>query len=77
MIHRKITSSNIKSVGFDASSKTMEVVFQNGGHYQYRNVTSAQHTALLKADSAGSWLAENIVKRPMAHPAKKMEVNKK
>ena len=38
MYRQPVSSSNLASVGYDASSMTLEVGFNNGSVYQYYNV---------------------------------------
>lgn len=38
MERQPITSSNIKSVGYDQDSATLEVEFSNGGIYQFKEM---------------------------------------
>ena len=55
-----VKSSNIKSIGYDIKSKMLEVEFIGGRIYQYNNVDSEKHEALMKADSVGKFYAANI-----------------
>lgn len=62
-IQRKpVRSSNIKSVGHDAKSNTLQVEFHNGGVWNYP-ADAAQHKALIGARSVGSHFHQNI--RPL------------
>ena len=55
-----VTSSNLRSVGYDPSTETLEVKFLDGGIYQYDNVPSNIHDALMSAHSHGEYFAANI-----------------
>lgn len=55
-----VSSSNIDQVGYDASTETMQVVFQNGSVYEYRGVPQGEYDALMSAPSLGSYLNRNI-----------------
>ena len=55
-----VESSNLKSVGYDAASKTLEVEFNHGGIYRYLNVPPATHKALMKSESKGNFFNANI-----------------
>jgi hypothetical protein len=57
MIRERVQSSNLKSVGYDAESKTLEVEFHDGGVYQYFNVPAVVHRDLLHAPSIGKYFA--------------------
>ncbi len=60
MKRQPVTSSNIKSVGYDAASKLLELEFHSGGVYQYFNVPETTHNGLVKAESHGSYFHRNI-----------------
>lgn len=60
MKRRPVTSSNLASVGYDDAAQTLEVEFLNGSIYQYFGVPSAEHSALLGAESVGSYFSRNI-----------------
>lgn len=61
MVRQKVSSSNIASVGFDPTSKTLEIEFIGGGIYQYNGPAAEGHyTALIAAPSKGSYFAQKI-----------------
>jgi len=64
-----VTSGNIKSIGYDASTRVLEVEFKPyknadpnsaGRVYPYANVPPHEHANLMAADSIGSYFAANI-----------------
>lgn len=55
-----VTSSNLKSVGYEPETGTLEVEFKKGRLYQYRNVPQEKYAALLNADSKGRYFNKNI-----------------
>ena len=55
-----VTSSNIRAVGYDAGTKTLEVEFSNGGLYRYADVPGEAWHDLVKADSIGRHFAAHI-----------------
>jgi len=55
-----VRSSNIRSVGFEASSLTLEVEFNSGSVYQYLNVPESEYEGLMNAASKGRYLNRNI-----------------
>ena len=55
-----VSSSNISSIGYDASSQTLEVEFINGGIYQYFDVPESVYNEFIKASSHGQYLHRNI-----------------
>ena len=63
-----VKSSNISAVAHDPKTGVLSVRFKSGDTFRYRNITAKQHTALMAAKSKGGWLAENVVRKPIAHP---------
>jgi len=57
MIRERVQSSNLKSVGYDAETKTLEVEFHDGDVYQYFNVPAVVHRDLLHAPSIGQYFS--------------------
>jgi len=55
-----VKSSNIRSVGYDEGSKTLEVEFSSGSVYQYHDVDAEKHKALMGADSIGKHFSAHI-----------------
>ncbi len=55
MIRQTVSSSNIRSIGYDAKSKTLEIEFQDGDIYQYFNIPESIYSALMSASSHGSY----------------------
>ncbi|MNE26053.1 hypothetical protein D3C81_713620 [compost metagenome] len=55
-----VNSSNLASVGYDASNQTLEIEFHHGGVYQYYNVTENVYIDLINAGSIGSFFSHNI-----------------
>ncbi|NSW91887.1 MAG: KTSC domain-containing protein [Firmicutes bacterium] len=55
-----VESSNLRSVGYDSTTKILEVEFNSGGIYQYFNVSEIVFQALLAADSKGQYFHRNI-----------------
>lgn len=54
-----VSSSNIKSVGFDKG--TLQVEFSNGRIYNYTGPKVAEHhAALMKAESKGRYFTQHI-----------------
>lgn len=60
MIRQPVSSSNLKSVGYDRGSAVLEIEFHNGGIYQYSGVPQDVYTALMSAASLGSFLHKHI-----------------
>ena len=56
-----VKSSNLKSVGYDPESQTLEVEFKrNGAVYQYYVVSEETYNRLLGAHSIGSYFMKGI-----------------
>jgi hypothetical protein len=60
MTRKPVQSSNLKSVGYEPKTKTLEVEFQNGGVFRYPGVTAARHAALVAARSPGGYFHQHI-----------------
>lgn len=60
-MHREpISSSNIRSIGYDRQSATLEVEFISGDIYQYFDVPEHLYQQFLHASSHGQFLNDNI-----------------
>jgi len=60
-MHRiQVTSSNIRSIGYDAQSAVLEVEFTSGDVYQYFNVPEYLYQQFFNASSHGQFLNDNI-----------------
>jgi hypothetical protein len=55
-----VRSSNIRSLGYDPSSRTLEVEFHSGGLYQYSGVPGAIYQGFMRAASKGSYFHDHI-----------------
>lgn len=53
-------STNIKSVGYDEATLTLEIEFVGGGVYQYFGVPIGVYLGLTSAESAGRYFKVNI-----------------
>ena len=60
MNRQPVTSSNVADVGYDAASMTLEIGFKNGTVYQYFDVPEPVYQELLRSDSVGSFLNQQI-----------------
>lgn len=50
-----VSSSNLRSVGYDQSSNTLEIEFHDGRVYQYYNVPKRIYQGLMSASSHGKY----------------------
>jgi hypothetical protein len=60
MKREPIKSSNLASVGYDASSKTLDIEFNSGKIYRYYQVPEDIYSQLMKAESAGKYFSATI-----------------
>ena len=58
-----VESSNLRSVGYDESTETLEIEFSHGGVYQYFGVPKEVYEGLMSASSHGKYHAKYIKKR--------------
>lgn len=64
-----VTSSNIQSIGFDASNETLEIEFISGSTYQYYGVPEHVYEEMMSASSHGKYFHAHIKGR---YPESKM-----
>ncbi|MFK5604644.1 KTSC domain-containing protein [Haloferax volcanii] len=60
MNREPVSSSNLSSVGYDQSNQILEIEFHGGRVYQYFDVPSRVHQALMNASSHGKYFHRNI-----------------
>jgi hypothetical protein len=60
MERKKINSSSIRSVGYDARNRVLEIEFSSGGISQYSGVAEEVYRRLMNAPSPGSYFHDNI-----------------
>jgi len=60
MLRQSVNSSNIESIGFDTSTKMLEIEFNSGAIYQYYNVPDDIYHSLMSANSHGEYLNDHI-----------------
>ena len=58
-----VTSTELRSVGYDAEQKLLEIEFNNGGLYHYFAVDSDDYMNLMAALSKGRFFNERIRNR--------------
>jgi hypothetical protein len=56
-----VESSMIHAVGYDAETRTLEVIFNSGGIYFYDNVPPKVYEELMAAESKGSYMKHAII----------------
>jgi hypothetical protein len=57
-----VSSSNLRSVGYDAEARMLEVEFLNGGLYRYSGVPASVHAGLMSASSLGTYFDRYVKK---------------
>ena len=55
-----VSSSNVKSVGFDSDTGTLAIEFSDGSIYHYADCSKDHYNNLLAAKSVGSYIHNNI-----------------
>lgn len=58
-----VTSTDIRAIGYDADSQTLEIEFNSSGVYQYSGVPSGEYDGIVAADSKGKYFHANIKNR--------------
>jgi hypothetical protein len=56
-----VESSMIHAVGYDAKTRTLEVIFTSGGTYIYDNVPPKVYKELMAAESKGRYMKNEII----------------
>lgn len=60
MERKKVSSSQIRSVGYDASGQLLEVELSDGAVWQYSKVPSEVYRRLMAAPTIASYYRDNI-----------------
>ena len=60
MRRQPVSSSTLRSVGYDPRSRILEIEFHSGAIYQYLDVPGAVFEALLAQDSLGAYFNAEI-----------------
>jgi len=55
-----VSSSNLRSVGYDEATQTLEIEFHSGGVYQYSSVPRSVYEGLMGASSHGKYFHAHI-----------------
>jgi len=55
-----VSSSALRSVGYDQEQQTLEIEFQNGAVYRYFDVPAKVHRGLMGAESHGRYFHEHV-----------------
>ncbi len=60
MERKRLNSSRIRSVGYDAKAQLLEIEFSDGKVVQYRGVSPEVHRQFMAAPSATSFFEDKI-----------------
>ncbi|HUL40286.1 MAG TPA: KTSC domain-containing protein [Burkholderiales bacterium] len=60
MERKSVSSSTIRSVGYEAGSQTLEIEFTSGSIYQYSRVSPEIYRKLMAAPAIASYFKDNI-----------------
>lgn len=60
MRRKRVESSMLRSVGYDAKQQVLEVEFHHGRIYQYLDVDEQTYRELIEAPSIGTYFNGNI-----------------
>lgn len=67
---RAVDSSHISSIGYDETSKTLQIGFKSGATYRYTGVPANIHQAMLDSPSKGKFFRFEIKNKFAAHKIK-------
>ncbi len=56
MDRRQVASSNVRTIGYDEQTQTLEVEFVSGWVYQYYGVPQHMYEQMMQASSKGKFL---------------------
>lgn len=60
MERKKVSSSSIRSVGYDERTRLLEVEFSDGRLTQYSGVSAEVHRRMMSAPSIVSYFRDNV-----------------
>jgi hypothetical protein len=60
MERKRVSASNIRSVGFDSRSRVLEIEFSDGSIIQYSGVSDEVHRRFVNSPSPGSYYRDQI-----------------
>lgn len=60
MTRQRVSSTSIRSIGYDADHQILEIEFRNGGIYQYFDVPREEYEAVISAASIGKYYSKFI-----------------
>lgn len=60
MNRNQVASSNVRSIGYDNATQTLEVEFHSSAVYQYYGVPAILHQEIMRTPSKGQFLNQYI-----------------
>ncbi len=60
MERNPVSSTSLRSVGYDPEHQLLEIEFTSGRVYRYRNVPSEEYTQLMRSESHGQYFNSRI-----------------
>ena len=60
MERKRLSASNLRSAGYDARNRVLEVEFSSGSIVQYSGVSEEVYRRLMNAPSPGSYFHDSI-----------------
>lgn len=60
MVRKRVDSTTMRSVGYEAKSRILEIEFNSGAVYQYLGVPARVHEELMQAASKGRYFNNEI-----------------
>jgi len=58
---QRVESEMLRLIGYDAQAQLLEVVFNTGDKYQYKEVPASEYEGLMSADSIGQYMHKHII----------------
>lgn len=60
---KRVESEMLEAVGYDARLRVLEVIFNKGGKYRYKEVPAFEYDGLMNAESMGQYMHKRIIGR--------------
>jgi len=58
---KRVESEMLEAVGYDANLQILEVIFNTGDKYRYKEVPAFEYDGLMNAESIGRYMHRNII----------------
>ena len=58
-----VASTMLEAVGYDSKARILEVIFNSGDRYRYKEVPVFEYKRLMCADSIGQYMYKRIIGR--------------